>query len=79
MSLSLVSYDDSDSDNESKDASSTKPESDVRKLLVVPSRRGPVKQKGPVKIGLPTFNKGVSIYMVDAVHLINNVVGRLRF
>ncbi len=55
MSLSLVSYDDSDSDNESKDA---KPESDVRKLLVVSSRQGP-KQKGPVKIGLPTFNKKV--------------------
>ncbi len=59
MSLSLVSYGDSDSDIEPEDTNSAKPGSDVRKLLsVLPSSRGSLKQKGPVKIGLPTLNKG---------------------
>ena len=60
MSLSLVSYGDSDSDIEPED-NSAKPGSDIRKLLsVLPSSRRSLKQKGPVKIGLPTLNKGVS-------------------
>lgn len=69
MALSLVSYGDSGSDSEVEDEPTTgstsgKAQQEMRKLLsVLPPpkvRSGPLKQKQPVRIGLPTLNRTVS-------------------